>query len=305
MAICKYGDAINKVEPDKFVTTQEVIDKADIVFSINTCGIGLGNSDLKMMKENIKENAKMIFKNSKDVRIAVLGYSQRYKSNPYCTHTFLSNKSEWAANMEELTELLNQIEIDNQSQYGVLELGLQDIATPIVGVGQPYSFRDGAEIYSFVYTRSDNVSYIGNSFNTYRIDRICSLRVIIDKLKTLGIRTSFVMNDENLSTISVLEYYVTDPTGGAFATYTTDEFGVKSTGVYEYLNTTAKKTIIEAPDQSFDNKVFVSSLSLQPIRLSRSLYANGDNDTDGDGLTDWEEVDKESHKLSSDHLMMY
>lgn len=294
-----WKDAIEKVDPDKFVTTQEVIDKVDIVFSVNISNGSDAEKCLKDIKANIIHNSELIFKNSKDVRIAILGYADQIDSTPFCKHTCISkDKSEWATNTEEVKELLGQLSIDKGSEVGLWELALQDIARPMLGTGEPYSFREDADKYAFVYSNSQRSYSLPNSFNRVELNRVCTMKPICDRLVSSGIKTSLLFETYVFS--SILENNITIKTNGLFTTYTSNDTNKQSTKVYDFVFETAKKSNIEVADPSFDNTVFIKSLSLQTIKLSAPLYADGKNDTDGDGLTDWEEVDKESHKLSSD-----
>ena len=287
MQIWKNG--VQDVYPDKFVTTQEAIEKADIVFSVNISNGSDAEKCLKDIKANIIYNSEQLFKNSKDIRIAVLGYSDQIDSTPFCKHTRLSkDKSEWATNIEEVTELLGQLSIDKGSEVGLWELALQDIARPMLGTGEPYSFREDADKYAFVYSNSQRSYSLSNSFNRVELNRVCTMKPICDRLVSSGIKTSLLFETYVFS--SILENNITIKTNGLFTTYTSNDTNKQSTKVYDFVFETAKKSNIEVADPSFDNTVFLSSVSLQPIKLSAPLYANGKNDTDGDGLTDWEEV---------------
>ena len=284
----KWIESVNSIRKDSFVANQEIIDKADVVFSVNISNGSDAEKCLKDIKANIIYNSEQLFKNSKDIRIAVLGYSDQIDSTPFCKHTRLSkDKSEWATNIEEVTELLGQLSIDKGSEVGLWELALQDIARPMLGTGEPYSFREDADKYAFVYSNSQRSFCLPGSFNIVELNRVCTMKPICDRLVSSGITTSLLFDTYVAS--SLLQNNITRRTNGLFTTYASND-NKPSTVVYDLINKTAKKTSVATSNPTTDNTVFLSSLTLKPIKLSCPLYVNGRNDTDEDGMTDWEET---------------
>ena len=284
----KWIESVNSIRKDSFVANQEIIDKADVVFSVNISNGSDAEKCLKDIKANIIYNSEQLFKNSKDIHIAVLGYSDQIDSTPFCKHTRISkDKSEWATNIEEVTELLGQLSIDKDSEVGLWELALQDIACPMLGTGEPYSFREDADKYAFVYSNSQRSFCLPGSFNIVELNRVCTMKPICDRLVSSGITTSLLFDTYVAS--SLLQNNITRRTNGLFTTYASND-NKPSTVVYDLINKTAKKTSVATSNPTTDNTVFLSSLTLKPIKLSCPLYVNGRNDTDEDGMTDWEET---------------
>ncbi len=284
----KWIESVNSIRQYSSVANQEIIDKADVVFSVNISNGSDAEKCLKDIKANIIYNSEQLFKNSNDVRIAVLGFSDQIDSTPFCKHTRISkDKSEWATNIEEVTELLGQLSIDKDSEVGLWELALQDIACPMFGTGEPYSFREDADKYAFVYSNSQRSFCLPGSFNIVELNRVCTMKPICDRLVSSGITTSLLFDTYVAS--SLLQNNITRRTNGLFTTYASND-NKPSTVVYDLINRTAKKTSVATTNPTTDNTVFLSSLTLKPIKLSCPLYVNGRNDTDEDGMTDWDET---------------
>ena len=284
--------------------TKEKIEKADIVFSINTAKITsniLGESataNLEREKNYIHDLCDRVFENGEDIKIAILGYSN-YPSNyplELCTHTYVSGNNEWASDISEVDTLLSQISVDTSNQYGCLEFAMQDVANPIYGSGQPYTFRDGSVRYCFIVTPTSNVY---NWLNIYSVDiaTLCSVSASLSFMKIKNIYTSFIFDKYVVADVTNLANQFTD---GTVATYTSDS-GLDET--YDFIYETATK------EKKEESRTYVSSLNLQNIVLDEPLDSGSDTNTDTDGFTDWEEVDSDNDLITYEfgdvHLPTY
>ena len=290
----KWKESIQDISVKDYSDMQEGTEKADVVFSVNISGGITAEEDLKKMKDNILRNVEKLFEENNDIRVSVIGYSQKFIDGSHCQHTYLdqlNKKEEWATKVQDVITLLSQLKVDNSSSKGYLEYGTQDISYPFIGAGVPCDYREDADKYAFVYTLSSKMGthYLG-SLTGYSYARICPMGTILERMSARSIKLSFVF-EQDMSDTGFAQF-MKEKADGTYIMYTPDEKGKQPMGVYDYVKQNTKFSNGSDIDPTHGRTMFISSLSLKPITLSAPLYANGKNDTDSDGLTDWEEVRK-------------
>lgn len=162
----------------------------------------------------------------------------------------------WAKNSIQAVELLSKLEIASGKEE-----------TPIdgIGMGMELDYRKGAEKYMVLLTDEGC-----NPVNRYGIK---DLNETAKLLKEKDITTCVVTKEKLEKTYSMLS----DKTGGKY-------FDINSnfvTGIEELILNNLKGE---------DGFFAVSGLTLEPISLKKKLAKGGSYDTDGDGLTDSQEV---------------
>lgn len=178
--------------------------------------------------------------------------------------------SVWAKNSKDAIELLSKLEIASGKEE-----------TPIdgIGMGMELDYRKGAEKYMVLLTDEGC-----NPVNRYGIK---DLNDAAKLLKENDITTCVVTKDTLEKTYSMLA----DKTGGKYFDINTNFV----TGIEELILNGLKGE---------DGFLAVSGMTLEAISLKKKLVKDGTYDTDGDGLTDSQEVNWESVKKASP-LEMY
>lgn len=162
----------------------------------------------------------------------------------------------WAKNSKQAVELLSKLEIASGKEE-----------TPIdgIGMGMELDYRKGAEKYMVLLTDEGC-----NPVNRYGIK---DLNETAKLLKEKDITTCVVTKEKLEKTYSMLS----DKTGGKYFDINTNFV----TGIEELILNNLKGE---------DGFFAVSGLTLEPISLKKKLVKGGSYDTDGDGLTDSQEV---------------
>lgn len=245
--------------------TSSMIKQVDLVLVLDTTASM--SPQIGSVKANLVRLINDLRKEGISLYVSIVDYKDITCDGINSTKINYPKNVDFMNNIDDMLDVMNSISISG---------GGDNPETVIDGLGATTNlgFRKNASKYAFVITDID-----------YKVDNnygFTSLNEVANKLNKLGVKSSVVTYSEYASIYSPL-YSETD---GIWINLS----GTFSTDMYNF--------ILEKTNQGAKYNAIVAS-GLVPVVLDEELTKGGEIDTDGDGLSDSDEVKWEYIKIGS------
>ncbi|GHU54083.1 hypothetical protein AGMMS49975_13930 [Clostridia bacterium] len=233
---------------------------ADIVFVLQSAGVS--KSDFDIQKQLINPTSAEVFGKMTDARIMVIEFRE---STGGIVKT--SDDKSWAKSASEISDMLSRITYTNYSGYANRGIAFSAFLT---------SAQMRPNAVKFIYSAVSGSGYDATGYT--HMDVCNQKQLIYSEIFPSG------WDYTNAAYKSQISAAIAS-TGGISIYYTS----APTQTVINHIFSKVPK--IENEDEVADSSKFTIIPALKEIELKQPLKQNGQTDSDGDGLSDWEETD--------------